>query len=164
MILNVEEDFFKEEIREGFTVTGTMKRAWAAEMEILEQLKEFFSEHNLTWFAEVGTLLGAVRHKGYVPWDDDLDIGMPRGDYMRMIQILLNNPDALPDPLRMISMYSKDDFYQFHAVVTNNRAEKLFWDEKRVAAYHGCPFIISIDIFPFDDIPEIGRASCRERV
>lgn len=153
MILNVEEDFFKEEIREGFTVTGTMKRAWAAEMEILEQLKEFFSEHNLTWFAEVGTLLGAVRHKGYVPWDDDLDIGMPRGDYMRMIQILLNNPDALPDPLRMISMYSKDDFYQFHAVVTNNRAEKLFWDEKRVAAYHGCPFIISIDIFPFDDIP-----------
>ncbi len=153
MSLQIPEDFYKSEEREGFRISATMKRTWAAQMEMLEQLKHFFAEHDLKWFAEVGTLLGAGRHQGYVPWDDDLDIGMPRADYMRMIQILQDNPDALPDPLRMISMYSSDTFYQFHAVVTNNRADKLFWDEKRVAMYHGCPFIVSLDIFPFDDIP-----------
>lgn len=148
-MLNITEDFLKEEIRCDFTVPELMKRTWAAQMKVLYQLQEFFKEHGLTYYAEVGTLLGAVRHKGFVPWDDDIDICMKRSDYMRFIELA----DKLPYPLRAKSIYNVDTFKNFHAVVSNTRKTKLDWDEERIEMYYGCPFILSIDVFPFDYIP-----------
>ncbi len=148
-MLNITEDFLKEEVRCDFNVPELMKRTWAAQMKVLYQLQEFFKEHGLTYFAEVGTLLGAVRHKGFVPWDDDIDICMKRSDYMRFIELA----DRLPYPLRAKSIYSVDTFKNFHAVVSNTRKTKLDWDEERMEMYYGCPFIVNIDIFPFDYIP-----------
>lgn len=148
-MLTIPEDFFREEIRDDFTVPSLMKRAWAAELTLLDQLTDFFREHGLKYFAEVGTLLGAVRHGGFIPWDDDLDIGMPREDYMKLQELSAE----LPAPLRLKSFYTQEDFDQFHAVVSNSRSDRLEWDEERMAMYCGCPFIVGIDIFPFDLIP-----------
>ena len=148
-MLNIPEEFFEDEVRCDFLVPELMKRTWAAEMEVLSQLQKFFKEHGITYYAEVGTLLGAVRHQGFVPWDDDIDISMKRVDYMHFLEVA----DQLPYPLRVISIYNNDSYKNFHAIVSNTRKNKLDWDEERIEMYHGCPFIINIDIFPFDYIP-----------
>ena len=84
-MLEFQEGFFEPEIREGFFVDSTMKTVWAAELEVLQTIAEICAKYNLTWYAGFGTMLGAIRHEGYIPWDDDLDIMMMRDDYMKLI-------------------------------------------------------------------------------
>lgn len=84
-MLDFSESYFKDEIRSGFFVPEMMKRSWAAHLKILDELKILFEKYNLTYYADFGTLLGAVRHKGIIPWDDDIDISMPRKDYMTLL-------------------------------------------------------------------------------
>lgn len=69
------------EAREGFYVSSIMKRAWAAQIEMLQDIDEVCQQNNICYFADWGTLLGAVRHRGFIPWDDDLDICMLRKDF-----------------------------------------------------------------------------------
>ena len=57
------------------------------DLELFKKFAEFAKENNITYFALGGTLLGAVRHKGFIPWDDDMDIGIPREDYERFISL-----------------------------------------------------------------------------
>ena len=61
--------FYKEEIRSGFLVTEKRKKVWAVELQMLEKLDEVCKKYNLTYYAYYGTLLGAVRHQGFIPWD-----------------------------------------------------------------------------------------------
>jgi len=148
-MLNIPEEFFKEEVREGFTVPELMKRTWAAEMKVLTMLSDFFDKYDITYYGEYGTLLGAVRHKGFIPWDDDMDISLKRSDYMKLIA----HADELPAPLRILSIYSSDTYYTHRAVCSNSREEKLTWNEDRIRDFYGCPFIINLDINPLDYIP-----------
>ena len=69
--ITFETNFFKKEIRDNFEITEMMKRAWAAQMEVLQVVAEICDKNNLQYFADWGTLLGAVRHKGFIPQDDD---------------------------------------------------------------------------------------------
>ena len=69
-----DDKYFVTEEIEGFIVDSTMKRAWAAQMEIMQEIDKICRENNLQYYAAWGTLLGAVRHKGFIPWDDDIDI------------------------------------------------------------------------------------------
>ena len=77
----INASFYKEEIRSGFLVTEKRKKVWAAELQMLEKFDEICQKHNLTYYAYYGTLLGAVRHQGFIPWDDDIDVVMFRDDY-----------------------------------------------------------------------------------
>ena len=150
-MLAISEDFLKEENRCGFKITHRMKQAWAAELAVLSEIDRLCRKYDITYFAEVGTLLGAVRHHGYVPWDDDLDLAMKREDYMRFLSVA----NELPKGYRVRSIYSDptQTFSQFHAVVENFDGEKLEWDEERNARFFGCPFICGVDIYPLDYIP-----------
>lgn len=81
--MEFSHEYFDDEIREDFYVSGLMKRLWAANLEVISDVAKVCDKYNIRWFADYGTLLGAVRHGGCIPWDDDFDICMLRGDYMR---------------------------------------------------------------------------------
>ena len=82
------DSYFEDEVREGFYVPSLMKRAWAAQMELLEVVQNICDKHQIPLYAEWGTLLGAVRHKGRIPWDDDIDMCMLREDYEKFSKII----------------------------------------------------------------------------
>ena len=147
-MLDFPERFFKEEVRDGYLVSEMMKRAWASQMELLEALKVLLDKYGLSYYAEYGTLLGCVRHGGYIPWDDDFDIAMPRKDFM----VLLKHADEIDEGLEIRSVYNSEVYMNGHAVLTH-KAEKLVWDDERYEKYHKCPFICFIDIFPWDYVP-----------
>ena len=145
-MLDFDLSYFEEETRDGFTIPAFMKHAWAAQLEMLDKIDRICNEHDIPYFADWGTLLGAVRHKGYIPWDDDIDICMRREDLERFTEVIsdyqgieiltgLNNPD-----------------HGFHANRVLNttlfNAERDFYKE-----YHGFPFPAGIDIFTLDYVP-----------
>ena len=70
----------------------TLHRLWKAEIEILDVVSDFCKQHQIKYSLAYGTLLGAVRHKGYIPWDDDIDIMMLRDDYNKFKRLWLENP------------------------------------------------------------------------
>ncbi|MBP5295562.1 MAG: LicD family protein [Lachnospiraceae bacterium] len=64
-----------------------LRQLQLSETRLLEQIIEYFDQHDIRYFAMAGTLLGTVRHEGFIPWDDDIDIGVPREDYERFLEI-----------------------------------------------------------------------------
>ncbi len=79
----------------GYEVSAQMKRIWAMELDMVEKFVAVCREHNLKYMIMGGTLLGAVRHKGFIPWDNDIDILMPRKDFNKLLEI---GPEAFKSP------------------------------------------------------------------
>ena len=75
------KDLDRDEMRSGFLVTSHRKKLWNVQIGLINEFARICKKHNLRWFAEGGTLLGAARHKGFIPWDDDVDVAMFRPDY-----------------------------------------------------------------------------------
>ena len=66
--------------------TDTMKKLHNVELEILREFTRICKKYNLNYFAVGGTLIGTIKYSGFIPWDDDVDIGMPRKDYDKFIE------------------------------------------------------------------------------
>jgi len=149
--MHFPKEFFEEEVRCDFTVSPMMKRAWAAELEILEIVLEICDRHQLGCFAAGGTLLGAIRHQGFIPWDDDIDMTLLREDYDALIRYL---PDELPDGIVVAGMHTENPRLQRAARIPNLRviADEEYWNlATYMSRFHGFPFFrIGIDIFPLD--------------
>lgn len=148
-----QDEFFKKEIRCDFEISEMMKRAWAAALEVLDVIVSICDKHNLTYFCDGGTLLGSVRHKGFIPWDDDIDICFRREEYNKLIEIL---PQELPEGFVIAGMYADCKRLQNAAVIPNLRviADETKWSfNDYMRRFHGFPFQrIGIDIFPLDYI------------
>ena len=157
-MLQFPNHYFQDEIRDDFHIEAMMKCAWAAELEVLEVFREFCEKHNLTYFADSGTLLGAVRHKGFIPWDDDIDIGMLRPDYERFLSIA---NEELPGSYHVHSVYSSDLYEQPFARMVN--AVTISYQPERLQKFHGCPYVVGLDIFPMDVLPENKSAEKKMR-
>ena len=63
-----------DEIRDGFLVSARRKSIWNKEIEIMLEFDRICKKHNIQWFTYAGTTLGAIRHEGFIPWDDDIDV------------------------------------------------------------------------------------------
>ncbi len=122
-----------------------IKRSWAAQLEILSDLDSACRENGLSYFAEWGTLLGAVRHGGFIPWDDDLDICMKRKDYDRFIK---NADGVLPEGCSIVNYRSNRDFKQMLSRIVSS--DHYRFDPEYMKKYSGLPFALGIDIFPLD--------------
>ena len=79
------KEFLQPEMRE-CEVPVEMKKLWALQIDLIQQVKKIASKHNLTFFALGGTAIGAVRHKGFIPWDDDIDIAFKRNEYNEFLK------------------------------------------------------------------------------
>lgn len=109
----------------------------------LKYLKAICDDENITYYLAYGTLLGAVRHKGYIPWDDDIDIWVHRKDYYRLINILFeqNNCDW-----EVVSNQTHKGYLFEWAKLSHKRT--MITPSRFVS---GLLYGVSIDIFPFDD-------------
>lgn len=143
------DEYYKEQNRDGFIVSQDMKRVWAAQLEVLQEVKRVCNILNIHFFADWGTLLGAVRHKGFIPWDDDMDIAMLRKDYMRFLS---EAPALLEKYYEIKSVYNDPTDDTIKARIINGR--HINFEPDFLSKFHGCPYVVGIDIFPVDNITE----------
>ncbi len=148
-MLNIPQEFLQEETREDFTIDVTMKSCWAAQLEVLREIAEICERHNLQWYCAYGTLLGAVRHEGFIPWDDDMDIWMLREDYNKFLQVAATE---LPKGYVLDGPLTETGYTEYHTLVLNARSVSI--SPERLHKFHGCPFATGIDIFPLDYLPK----------
>lgn len=142
--------FLDEETRSGYVVTADMKRVWAVQLEMVEALLDICQRHNLRIWADAGTLLGVIRHGGYIPWDDDIDMVMPREDYDRLQQIA---PHELAEPLFFQTMHTDPGYTHRHAQIRNSNTAAIGLNQKS----YTCNCGIFIDIFPLEYMPASPR-------
>ena len=112
------------------------------QIRVLDEVADFCDEHGIQYWLDCGTLLGAVRHKGYIPWDDDIDIGMLREDYNRFIT--------------EFNVSHKGSNFEFRSIETHLDWHLPFgkvMDTTTLFIQDGFEFGINIDVFPFDDVP-----------
>lgn len=138
------DSYFEDEVREGFYINGMMKRAWAEQIEVLSVVDALCRKYGIKWFADCGTLLGAVRHGGYIPWDDDLDICMLRDDYEKFLSV----SSELPEGYRVLTVDNTPDFDEMLARVVNS--DTITEDAEWLTEHHQFPFPAGIDVFPLD--------------
>ena len=149
-MLSFDPNFFLGETRDGFYIEPMMKCAWAAQLEVLEVLRQICEKHQIRYFADWGTLLGAARHQGFIPWDDDVDICMIRNDYERFLELA---PSELPENFDIRTIYRCTEWDISFARLIN--ADNISYSPERLQRFHGCPYAVGIDIFPLDAVPEI---------
>lgn len=147
--MKFDDRFYEGEVRDGFYVRPMMKRAWAAQMEILSEIDKLCRKHDIRWFADWGTLLGAIRHHGFIPWDDDIDIAMKREDLELFKRYAA---EELPNDLKIVDTYTNPTFKNLVTRVINSFA--IDWNDEFLEKYHGCPYVSGIDIFSLDYVTE----------
>ena len=137
-----------EELRKRFNPEGSLLRRQQMRMlEILLEVDKICQKHQIPYWLSSGTLIGAMRHDGFIPWDDDLDIEMMRDDYLRLMAIL---PKELPEWLALQNDETDSNYFYYYAKVRDRRSRMLeqngydrLWKEQG----------IYIDIFPMEQHP-----------
>lgn len=131
----------------------TLRKVQLVQLEIAKEIKRVCEENNITCWMEGGTLLGAVRHGGFIPWDDDLDLGMHREDYEKFLRIA---PDALNEKYELVDWKTVRDYPNFFCKVMK---KGTVYVEEMMSGSSKCG--IWVDIFPYDNCPN--EASARKR-
>ena len=150
--LILPQGFLDEETRSNYTVSHQMKKVWAIQLEMLTEIERVFSENHIQWWAFGGTLLGAIRHGGYIPWDDDIDIVVPRSDYNRLREI---GASSFNPPFFYQDEFTEPGILYGHAKLRN--IETTMITEKYLTDDNGCCSLcqgVFVDIFPLDRIPD----------
>lgn len=124
---------------------------------VLAELDRVCREHGLTYFLAYGTLIGALRHEGFIPWDDDVDVLMPRADYEALYR--LGREGALGERFALASYRDRTSIYPFFKMIdTRTHAEESFIHEKHRLG-------VWVDIFPLERVsmsdPRLKRAKRR---
>ena len=121
-----------------------LQKLHQVELEIMDEIHRLCIKHHISYFLDSGSALGAVRHGGFIPWDDDIDIGMLRDDYERFLEVAKHELD---NRFYLHTNETDPNYLLFFAKIRKNNTQfRVEGDEQY--AHHG----IWIDIFPFDNI------------
>lgn len=133
-------------------IQDQIQQVWAAEQEILDVIQDVCTRYGLRFTLAYGTLLGAVRHGGFIPWDDDIDLMMPREDYEKLIAIWNS---AAPKGYILQNVYTDPDYTNTFTKIRKDHTTFLQDEAERTKRYHKGIFV---DIFPGDRVAP-GRVS-----
>ncbi|MBQ9485334.1 MAG: LicD family protein [Clostridia bacterium] len=140
----------KEEVVCGFTVSSNRKKVWRTELDMVHAALDICGKYGLKIFAIGGTLIGAVRHGGFIPWDDDIDLFMPRTDYEKFIAAAKTELKA---PYFLQHYTTEKAYPNGHAQIRNSQTT-CFINESYSDLKRGKNCGIFIDIFPYDNLPD----------
>lgn len=122
----------------------SLKEIQSVSLEILRDVHDFCDKNNIKYTLQGGTLLGAIRHKGFIPWDDDLDIAMPRPDYDRFIKTYKS-----PHGFKVFSRERQNGGNVYIAYARVCDMDRTFVDTATIP-WNDCPTGLWIDVFPLD--------------
>ena len=174
------ENIDRDEMRSGFLVTSHRKKLWNVQIGLVNEVARICKKHNIHWFAYGGTLLGAVRHKGFIPWDDDVDLAMLRPDYEKFRKVApeeLKYPyffdpwynykfesegasESVNDNLQLVKLGQEQKIYNRKVAwpcwpqlkIRDCRTSQIMWMERKHVNQG-----IFIDIFPLDPVPPFDK-------
>ena len=167
------ENIDRDEMRSGFLVTSHKKKLWNVQLNLIKEFDRICRKYNLRWFAIGGTLIGAARHKGFIPWDDDVDVAMLRPDYEKFRAVVASEikspyyldiwynyrlesdaPSKLTDnslPLVSLKHFQKYPVYSpFFPLIKIRDTRTLFVE---FPGEKGFTQSIWLDVFPLDPLP-----------
>ncbi|EDS75178.1 LicD family protein [Thomasclavelia spiroformis DSM 1552] len=124
-----------------------LKQIQRVEYELLVEVKKVCEAHNIEYFLIGGTTLGAIRHKGFIPWDDDIDIGMTRANYEKFLKLA---PLFLKDKYQLQTPNNDKNIPYFYSKIRINDTIFMEYCNRKINMHHG----IYIDVFPFDIVPD----------
>ena len=150
------ESFFEPETRNDFFVDENRKKIWAILIDLLVRFDRFCNDNQLNYFLIFGSLLGAIRHKGFIPWDDDIDITMPREDYQKFIALA----DKIEKPYIIQSPRTEKDFFLSFAKFRNVNTTCI----SKPFAHRLFNQGLALDIFPLDHFEDQGAQERYDRI
>jgi len=126
-----------------------LRPLWDAILDLYERFDAYCKKHGLRYYVTGGTLLGAVRHNGFIPWDDDFDVVMPRPDYKKLVEGFAT--DGITDA-RILTWKSVEEWGQLFAKICETRTDVIARVQKasRLKLSDG----ICIDVIPIDGMPK----------
>lgn len=130
-----------------FSVSEEMKKVRAVQLDLLDTFSHVCETNDLRYFLDGGTLLGAVRHRGFIPWDDDIDVIMPRKDYDKLCKIA---EQVFQWPYFFQTSMTEEDLFRMHAQLRNSQTTGFIPQDKNKNINKG----IFIDIFVLDGIAD----------
>ncbi len=147
--IQIPKGFLDEETRCDYLVSKEMKEIWAVELDLLAELDRICTKYNIKYFASGGTLLGAIRHQGFIPWDDDIDLAMARKDYERLCEVA---QQEFVHPYFFQTEYTDSGSLRGHAQLRNSLTTGILKSEYPLKKNINQG--IFIDIFPLDGVPD----------
>ena len=140
--IELPEGFLGEEVRCGYTVSEKQKKVWAIELDLLAEFDRVCKKHSIRYQIFAGTLLGAVRHSGFIPWDDDIDVCLLREDYDRLIK----NRDEFRHPYFLQTPDNDKRFFSVHTRLRNSETTGIIKGQADESYNNG----IFMDVFVMD--------------
>lgn len=137
-----------KEIRDGYTVSEQMKEVWAIQMDMAKHVLDVCEKYNLRIWADGGTLLGVIRHQGFIPWDDDIDMAMLRKDYDILISLA---EKEFKSPYFLQCAYTDEEYYRGHIQIRYDGTTAILNGEINRKYNLG----IFLDIFCYDSFPDV---------
>lgn len=125
----------------------SLSRVQQAELEILKDFVALCEKNNITYFGIAGTGIGAIRHGGFIPWDDDIDVAMPREDYNRFVEI------AKSEYMDRYYIMNGEEYENYPLLTTRWMMRGTRFVEETFKKID-CPLGIFLDIYPLDKIPD----------
>ena len=146
------DDYFQDEVRSDYLVPAYMKRIWASGLKLLSAVDKACETLHITYFADSGTLLGAVREKGMIPWDDDLDIAMTRRDF----DILEKNFEKVfPKGYALVgNRGTRAILHPYIGMPVIMNSLSITISDEWLSENYGCPFPLGIDVSILDELPD----------